>query len=100
MGHKTYHMTNICLSYKYSSRYESDYECIYIVINDKTRSAPLNILISVFWRPPILVFQEYWVSTESRIPLKMVPGAVKVITRSINSMSRLNLIDIQYGRTK
>ena len=33
----------------------------------------------------ILVHQEYWVLTESRIPLKLVPGDVRIIALSISS---------------
>ena len=36
------------LPYKSNSCYESDYECICIVINGKTRSVPLNNLRSVY----------------------------------------------------
>ena len=47
-GRQTYHRTNSFLPYKYSSCYESDYECICIAINGKTSSVPLNILSNVF----------------------------------------------------
>ena len=40
MGHQTNHGTNMFLSYKSNSCYESDYECICIVINGKSRSIP------------------------------------------------------------
>ena len=36
------------LPYYSSSRYESEYECICIMINAKTRSVPLNILRAVY----------------------------------------------------
>ena len=35
IGNQTNHRTNICLPYLHNSRYESDYEFICIVINDK-----------------------------------------------------------------
>ena len=52
----------MCLPYLSNSRYESDYECICIVINGKICSFPLNILSSVIssmvrvkWTHKILV---------------------------------------------
>ena len=48
MGNQTNHKTNMFLNDQSNSRYESDYECICIVINGKIRSVPLNILSSVF----------------------------------------------------
>ena len=47
IGNQTYHRTNMCLPYQPNSRYESDYECICIVINGKKHSVPLNIMSSV-----------------------------------------------------
>ena len=48
MDPQTNHWTNLFCSLKTNSRYESDYECIYIVIYGKRHSVPLNILSSVF----------------------------------------------------
>ena len=48
IDNRTNHRTNTFLQYYSNSCYESDYECICIVINDKIRSVPLNILSSVF----------------------------------------------------
>ena len=45
---QTNNRKNMFLPYYSNSGYESDYECICIVINGKIRSAPLNILSSVF----------------------------------------------------
>ena len=47
IGNQTYHRINMFSSYQPNSCFESDYECICIMINDKTRSVPLNILSSV-----------------------------------------------------
>ena len=47
IGNQTNHRTNMFLPYYSNSCYESDYECICIVINGKIRSVPLNILSSV-----------------------------------------------------
>ena len=47
IGNQTNHRTNAFLVL-FNSRYESDYECICIVINGIIRSVPLNILSSVF----------------------------------------------------
>ena len=38
----------------------------------------------------ILVLQEYWVLTESRVPLKPVLGDVRIVALSIRSQNRLN----------
>ena len=38
----------------------------------------------------ILVLPEYWVLTESRIPLKTVLGGVKIVALSLVRMNRLN----------
>ena len=48
---QTNQRTSMFLLYYSNSCYESDYECICIVINDKIRSVPLNILSSVFILP-------------------------------------------------
>ena len=48
IGNRTNHRTNIYLPYQSDSCYESDYECICIVVNGKTRSVLLNILSSVY----------------------------------------------------
>ena len=48
IGNQTNHRTNMFLPYQSHSCYESDYECICIMINGKTCSVPLNILSSVF----------------------------------------------------
>ena len=47
ISYQTNHRTNMVLPYYSNSCYESDYECICIVVNGKTRSAPLNVLSSV-----------------------------------------------------
>ena len=47
IGNQANHRTNMFLSYLSNSCYESDHECICIVINVKIRSVPLNILSSV-----------------------------------------------------
>ena len=47
MGNQANHRTNMFLPYESNSRYESDYEGIWIVCNGKTCSVPLNILSSV-----------------------------------------------------
>ena len=47
IGNQTNHRTNMFLPYLSNSRYESDNECICIVINGKICSVPLNILSSV-----------------------------------------------------
>ena len=47
IGNQTNYRTNIFLSYYSNSCFESDYECICIVINGKICSVPLNILSSV-----------------------------------------------------
>ena len=47
IGNQTNHRTNMLLPYYSNSCYESDYECICIVINGKIRSVPLNILSGV-----------------------------------------------------
>ena len=44
IGNQTNYRTNVFLPYYSNSWYESDYECICIVINSKIRSVPLNIL--------------------------------------------------------
>ena len=44
MNHYTNHWKDMYVSYYMNAHYESDYECICIVINGKTKSAPLNIL--------------------------------------------------------
>ena len=49
IGNQTYHRTNMFSPYQPNSCYESDYECIYIMINGKTCSVPLNILSSVLF---------------------------------------------------
>ena len=38
----------------------------------------------------ILVLQEYWVLTESRIPLKAVLRGMRIVALSISSHNRLN----------
>ena len=48
IGYHNNHRTNMFLPYQSNSCYESDYECICIVVNGKTRGVPLNILSSVF----------------------------------------------------
>ena len=48
IGNQTYHRTNMFSPHWSNSCYESDYECIFIVIIGKTRSVPLNILSSVY----------------------------------------------------
>ena len=48
IGNQTNHRTNMFLPYYSNSCYESDYECICIVINGKICSVPLNILSSVY----------------------------------------------------
>ena len=50
IGNQTYHRTNMFSPYQHNSKtcYESEYECICIMINGKTCSVPLNILSSVF----------------------------------------------------
>ena len=52
MGSQANHRTNMFLPYESNSRYESDYECICIVIYGKTCSVPLNILSSVYISVP------------------------------------------------
>ena len=47
IGNKTNQGTKTFLPYYSNSCYESDYECICIVINGKIRNVPLNILSSV-----------------------------------------------------
>ena len=47
--YQTNHRTNMFLPCLSDSCYESDYECICIVVNGKTRSVPSNILSSVLW---------------------------------------------------
>ena len=47
IGNQTNHRTNMCLPYQSNSRYESDYECLCIVINGKKRSVPLNIFLYI-----------------------------------------------------
>ena len=64
IGNQTYHRTKMFSPYQPNSCYESDYECICIMINGKTCSVPLNILSSVYSR---LIKNEgssqtYWVS--------------------------------------
>ena len=49
IGNQTYHRTNMFSPYQPNSCFESDYECICIMINGKTRSVPLNILSSVYF---------------------------------------------------
>ena len=44
IGYHNNHRTNMFLPYQSNSYYESDYECICIVVNGKTRGVPLNIL--------------------------------------------------------
>ena len=44
---QTNHRTNMFLAYYSNSCYESDYEYIFISINGKIRSVPLNIFSSV-----------------------------------------------------
>ena len=46
---QTNQRTNIFSPYLSTSCFESDYECICIVINGKTSSVPLNILSSVLY---------------------------------------------------
>ena len=48
IGYQLYHRTKMFSPYQPNSCYESDYECICIMINGKTCSVPLNILSSVF----------------------------------------------------
>ena len=48
IGNQTYHRTNMFSPYQPNSCYESDYECICIMVNGKTCSVPLNILSSVY----------------------------------------------------
>ena len=50
IGNQTYHRTNMFSPYQPNSCYESDYECICIMINGKTCSVPLNILSNVVYR--------------------------------------------------
>ena len=47
IGNQPNHRTDMCLSYQPNSRYESDNECICIVINGKNTVFFLNILSSV-----------------------------------------------------
>ena len=47
IGNRANHRTNMFLPFKSNSRYDSDHECICIVINGKIGSVPLNILSSV-----------------------------------------------------
>ena len=48
IGNQTKHRANNYLPYLSNSRFESDHECICIVINGKIRSIPLNIFSSVY----------------------------------------------------
>ena len=48
IGNQTNHRKKVCLPYQPNSCYESDCECICIVINGKKHSVPLNILSSVY----------------------------------------------------
>ena len=48
IGNQTYQGTKMFSPYQPNSCYESDYECICIMINGKRCSVPLNILTSVF----------------------------------------------------
>ena len=48
IGNQANHRTSMFSPYLSNFCYESDYECICIVINGKTYSVPLNILSSVF----------------------------------------------------
>ena len=48
IGNQTNHNTNAFCQVLFNSRFETDYECICIVINGKIRSVPLNILRSVY----------------------------------------------------
>ena len=48
ISNQTNHRTNMFSPYLSNSCFESDYECICIVINGKTSSVPLNILSSVY----------------------------------------------------
>ena len=63
IGYQINHRTNMYLPCKPNSRYESDYECICIVINDKKNSVPLNILSSVY----NALSQVYCIEPEGRI---------------------------------
>ena len=56
IGNQTYHRTKMISPYQPNSCYESDYECICIMINVKTCSVPLNILSSVFVTGPTEAF--------------------------------------------
>ena len=44
ISNQTYHRTNMFSPYQPNSCYESDYECICIMINGNTCSVPFNIL--------------------------------------------------------
>ena len=46
IGYQTNHRTNMFSAYQPNSNYETDYECICIMISGKTCSVPLNILSS------------------------------------------------------
>ena len=48
ISNQTYHRTNMFSPYQSNSCYESDYECVCIMINCKTCSVPLNIFSSVY----------------------------------------------------
>ena len=58
MGSQANHRTNMFSPYESNSCYESDYECICIVIYGKTCSVPLNILSSVAYL--YLQFKTYY----------------------------------------
>ena len=45
--------------------------------------SPYNDIVLIFFH--ILVLQEYWVLTKSRILLKLVLGGVRIVALSINS---------------
>ena len=64
IGNQTYHRTNMFSPYQPNSCYESDYECICIMITDKTCSVPLNILSSVVKQYMTIKFHGLYVKNQ------------------------------------
>ena len=59
--------------------------CIFLFYNDTKRDNVVNTHQILGLYLHILVLQEYWVLTESRIRLKPVLGSVRIVALTINS---------------
>ena len=93
ISNQTYHRTNMFSPYQPSFFYESDYECICIMINGKTCSVPLNILSSVESNVRALVLLNLLNSLRKR-DKSLFP------TRLINSIKHEHSCKILYETAK